>query len=287
MNKKKIALLAMSLCMIAILAVGGSLAYLTDTEQATNVFTTGSVEIKLDEVVVEEDLETGDLVGNENKPVRTEKGQTYDLHPNMYVEKDPTIWIHAGSEPSYVGAIVTVTGKGVNDKGESLNLHDLFDMVGDETNSLLDINKLVRGDKDTVFGDMVADPTSEWGTYGAANIWVFQNKDYAIHQVANGNNTWTFYIFVKNVQYSEDAVTLFDKLVISPKFDNDQMKYLDNLNIDVKAYATQAHGFGEESAIDDEKFVLVDEGCYKAMTTAFNKDWRFSAPIADVESRLK
>lgn len=47
MNKRKILVAAMALCMVAILAVGGSLAYLTDTDAAKNVFTTGNVAIEL------------------------------------------------------------------------------------------------------------------------------------------------------------------------------------------------------------------------------------------------
>ena len=49
MNKRKIILLAVSLCMVAILAVGGTLAYFTDTDNADNVFTIGHVNIALNE----------------------------------------------------------------------------------------------------------------------------------------------------------------------------------------------------------------------------------------------
>ena len=47
MTKKKILVLALTLAMVAILAVGGSLAYLTDTKTATNTFTVGNVKIEL------------------------------------------------------------------------------------------------------------------------------------------------------------------------------------------------------------------------------------------------
>ena len=47
MNKRKIMMVALSLCMVAILAVGGSLAYLMDTDAQTNVFTVGNVTIDL------------------------------------------------------------------------------------------------------------------------------------------------------------------------------------------------------------------------------------------------
>lgn len=47
MSKRKILSLALGLCMVAILAVGGTLAYFTDTESATNTFTVGKVDITL------------------------------------------------------------------------------------------------------------------------------------------------------------------------------------------------------------------------------------------------
>lgn len=47
MTKKKILVLALTIAMVAILAVGGSLAYLTDTKTATNTFTVGNVKIEL------------------------------------------------------------------------------------------------------------------------------------------------------------------------------------------------------------------------------------------------
>ena len=47
MNKKKILVLAMTLSMVAILAIGGTIAYFTDTDIQTNVFTTGNVKIDL------------------------------------------------------------------------------------------------------------------------------------------------------------------------------------------------------------------------------------------------
>lgn len=47
MNKRKIFTLALTICMIAILAIGGSLAYLTDADSKKNVFTYGNVTIDL------------------------------------------------------------------------------------------------------------------------------------------------------------------------------------------------------------------------------------------------
>ena len=61
MNKRKLLLVALSLCMVAILAMGGTLAYLTDTDAKTNVFTVGNVNIEQNE----KDREGNDYVNNQ------------------------------------------------------------------------------------------------------------------------------------------------------------------------------------------------------------------------------
>ena len=55
MSKRKILVLALSLSMVAILAIGGTLAYFTDTDSATNTFTVGNVKIDLIEQESNED----------------------------------------------------------------------------------------------------------------------------------------------------------------------------------------------------------------------------------------
>lgn len=58
MSKRKILALASAVCMVAILAIGGTLAYFTDTEVKSNVFTTGNVDITLIEKFGDNDPET-------------------------------------------------------------------------------------------------------------------------------------------------------------------------------------------------------------------------------------
>ena len=80
MNKRKILLLAAALLMVGVLAVGGTLAYFTDTDHATNVFTIGKIDITL-----EETFEPNSL-----------------LIPNIDINKDVTITLEDGSVPAYV-----------------------------------------------------------------------------------------------------------------------------------------------------------------------------------------
>lgn len=86
MNKRKILLLAAVLCMIAILAVGGTLAYFTDTtEVKKNVFTVGNVEIKLEEP-------KWDAQGDKDAPA---------VYPGEALAKDPTV-TNTGANPCFV-----------------------------------------------------------------------------------------------------------------------------------------------------------------------------------------
>lgn len=52
--KKKIVLISLVIALVAILTVGGSLAYFMDTDEVTNVFTVGSVDIEQNEEFVQE-----------------------------------------------------------------------------------------------------------------------------------------------------------------------------------------------------------------------------------------
>lgn len=97
MNKRKIMMLALSLCMVAILAVGGTLAYFTDTDKATNVFTVGKVDITL----------------NENFPANYDSNgdganDTHRLFPGVDVTKEVKVTNNTGSEKAYVRVHIAI-----------------------------------------------------------------------------------------------------------------------------------------------------------------------------------
>ena len=90
MNKRKILAIAMSLCIVAILAVGASLAYFTDTNNATNTFTVGNVDITLTEP-------NWDASGSVDAP---------QVYPGEPLAKDPTV-TNDGANPCFVRIKVT------------------------------------------------------------------------------------------------------------------------------------------------------------------------------------
>lgn len=85
MNKRKLLALALGLCMVAILAVGGTLAYFTSEDNVDNVFTMGNVKIKIEEVV-DEDTE---------------------LAPGKKINKDVFV-NNIGTKPAYVRVHIAI-----------------------------------------------------------------------------------------------------------------------------------------------------------------------------------
>ena len=83
MNKKKILVLAVSVALVAILAIGGSLAYFTDTDKATNTFTLGNVKIDLKETFVQ------------NSVLRPGSQTTNKIEKKVWIE-------NVGTEDAYV-----------------------------------------------------------------------------------------------------------------------------------------------------------------------------------------
>lgn len=85
--KKKITAIALVVCLVAVAVVGGSLAYFTDEEKATNTFTVGNVDITLTEPEWDAALEEDETAAT--------------LIPGREIAKDPTITVEETSQRAY------------------------------------------------------------------------------------------------------------------------------------------------------------------------------------------
>lgn len=85
MSKKKIVSLCLALALMVTLCVGGTLAYFTDTDDATNTFTVGNVDITLTEP-------NWTSTGSEDAP---------EVYPGEALAKDPTV-TNDGANPCFV-----------------------------------------------------------------------------------------------------------------------------------------------------------------------------------------
>ena len=96
MKKKSILMAAIAVMLVAVLVVGGTLAYFTDTKAATNTFTVGDVKIKLDESNV-----------NDPNGDRVTSNEYTDVFPGIQYKKDPVV-TNTGKNDAYVRAVVTI-----------------------------------------------------------------------------------------------------------------------------------------------------------------------------------
>lgn len=148
MTKRKILALALTLCMAAILIVGGTLAYFTDTERKDNVFTVGNVDITLTEP-------NWDANGSEDAP---------EAYPGEALAKDPTV-TNTGANPCFVR--IKVEGWEVLGANNKITYRTDYkdDVLGDNwvlhTDGYFYYNEVLAvGDETDALFDQIVIPTS-------------------------------------------------------------------------------------------------------------------------------
>ena len=219
MRKQKKVLLAM-LCavLLVVSAVCGTLAYLTDTDDATNTFTVGKVDIMLDEADVDDSTEDAER----------DHGNAYHLLPGHTYDKDPTVTVVKGSENVYVRMMVKVEGlealKAAMPKVDFPTFYngDLFLLQ----NLCVDENNALTWDKD---------------------VWLFET----FHTSGDYVGCYEFRYATKVSKNAEaDTVlpALFEKITVPGEVDNDQLLKLADVQIVVTAHAIQADGFADADA---------------------------------------
>lgn len=91
--KKKLVLLSTAVILVAMMVVGGTLAYFTADDAATNVFTVGNVKIDLTEPLWEANLDGNEMLEN--------------IYPGMPITKDPMV-TNIGDNPAFVRVKVEI-----------------------------------------------------------------------------------------------------------------------------------------------------------------------------------
>ncbi|MBE6856615.1 MAG: hypothetical protein E7500_04200 [Ruminococcus sp.] len=225
MKKKGKALL---LCTGAVALVAGSvlgtIAFLTDTEEAINTFTIGNVSISIAESKVDEN---GVPVGEE-----TTDANEYRLVPGVTYTKDPTVTVDAESEESYVRMILNIYNK-----------TDVQAIIDEKTHGLTDYADLINWDKDT------SDWLYEGFTLDEENDVI--SFEFRYKEIVDG------YVLNSETQLEEasdvELQPLFTELIVPGTLTNTELENLYNggFKIVVEGQAIQATGFTGENAEDD------------------------------------
>lgn len=101
--KKKIIAISAAIAILAIAAVGGSLAWFTSSAAVTNTFTVGNVSITLDEATVDT---YGKKIPDGQPGAGRGSSNSYHIIPGAVLDKDPTVFVNAGSESCLVYVLI-------------------------------------------------------------------------------------------------------------------------------------------------------------------------------------
>lgn len=121
--KKKITALCICIAMLAIALIGGTMAYFTDKEEKTNVFTVGNIDIELNEVAKVLDKDGKEL---NDKMTLTATGVEYNnLMPTNKIVKEPVV-VNTGSNAAYVRVTVDMN----NADKLNLAIDEVYEKLG-------------------------------------------------------------------------------------------------------------------------------------------------------------
>lgn len=206
--KKKLTLVVTCIVLVAAMVIGGTLAYFTDTDDATNTFTVGNVKIVLDE---SQATKGNDNKWTSDKDVRVDKNTYENIYPGAVLPKDPTIH-NTGKNDAYVRLVVTM----------SINAFKLF---GDE-DPIVTITKMINADEEN------------W-------TYVGQNKAGTYYDLEKGYMLAYEFRYNKVLKGGEDTTPLFTEVTIPTTLTEDMVtKYTNgSFVMELTAQAIQADSF--------------------------------------------
>ncbi len=228
--KKKVFLIAVAVLLVSVMALGVTLAYMTDKKQAANTFTVGNVKITLDEAAVEQVVaEDGSVnyVANDNAARVTEN--SYDaLLPGSAIAKDPTV-TNVGASPAYIR--VTIKHNNQNAIFDNISTEQFLAMIqGLVTDGVAHMDVAWNlADEDNTIGANA----DNWATYTAADL---------------ANDEKIYVLYFTDPLAAGEAITIFTGIDIPGSFKEAELAALQDLKITITADAIQAAGFADVQA---------------------------------------
>lgn len=213
--KKKILAVSLIVSLVAIAALGATLAYFTDTSTVDNTFTLGNIDIELEEIVAN--------VGGQAQTITEEQeGFAYNtLVPGDSVRKEPYIK-NVGNNDAYVMMV--------------LELSDFADF---------DAAKIGKFAIDGVnFGGDLTGTTLPGNTK-----WYLVEDETATEGEKTVYRAYLIYGSVLPDGADSKTVAPFTGLTLGTDFTSDDREGLDGFEIGIKAYAIQAENLTVQNAI--------------------------------------
>ena len=239
--KKKSLITIISVTLILVVAIAGTLAWLTDRDAVTNVFTVGDIEIELDETLVNKYGEpvdgNGELIQEGETVVKTDDTNNYHLVPGETYVKDPTITVFADNEPSYVRMLVKVNCV--------KELDAIFDTYKDEI-SIPEIFLGYDAENWAFFDDYLVTEKVD-GKDVFKRVYEFRYKYTVTGTDQTGSVTTDI---VPALDKDTRLAPLFTELKVPGVLTKEDLQTLENLVIEVEGHAIQAATFEADAATD-------------------------------------
>lgn len=231
--KKQILIVVTALLLAALVAVGITIAWFTDTKETTNVFTAGDVTIKLTEMNPEKEI-----VDVTDHGIQMDYGHVY---PGREITKNSTV-TNMGSEAAYLAAeIVILDG--------DRNINSVFYVPG-TSERVTALDKFFQGG---VWGESFTRVAST-----APHFITWESAHYVVRYDTRMTDGFWINVFVKDTLESGNSLLLWDGFTFPDTWGNNEMLECTNLRISVKVFAAQAAGFSS---------------CEEAITSAFGEDF--------------
>jgi len=292
--KKKILALALCAVMLAVAAVGGTLAYFTDTDAQTNVFTYGNVKIDLFEDFNSENINIVPAV------FKSKDGSAgYGTWLNS-VEKEVYVK-NTGSEEAYVRVHIAVPklASYIVNKCSDVDVNKAAKKIVDANRDILN---LTREEYTVTNKDGNAD----------ANMWNWGKTAESVYKNSDDRNTYE--VTINNIPYKVYVVTYegilrkkndvtidaINGVYMHSEVTNEMIQYLDATFADsygspnwariyVVAEAAQADGFGYEIDANDKGQLIANAdvngiAAFEALNTAFGDPALTEAPYKLTEA---
>lgn len=206
--KKNVVIIVLIICLIGLVAVGGTLAYFSASDTATNKFMITSYDP--DDPNPSPDSLFSVKVYEHDKNGKEVEGLNFtDIAPGTVVDKDPTVE-NTGQYSAWVR--VNVEFSNANTWIKLMKKHNIDDLV-----------QLFGGYSDTA--------------------WYRVSNKYTL----NGEDTLVYSFYCKNALARGDDATLFTSFKIPSEFDADDMSKLNYFELKVTADAIQEANTGDSA----------------------------------------
>lgn len=274
MSKRKLTIGILSICIICALAIGGTLAFLTDSEKVTNTFSIGDLDITIDEPHwndegTPDDPETPDT--DESTP-----GDGEDMTPGDTKVKDPTVTAVVNN--GYMRVIMTVIDNEPTipnpDYVDDATTPDVEPTVANPNygKAITDQDRLDLI-FDTIYYDSTYNVNSDPATtaivpgekYALADLEAYPTVNPSFTADTDKSTAGTYYYNYNEIFNEGDKAVLFTNVVIPTDWNQTQMNVMGKYKIEVYAQAIQSDNFANA----EEAFAALDAEI-EAGTVQFN-----------------